>query len=171
MTKVVTEEFAPGTLRNEFFTVLFIIHDNDEVVQFVRTLLLYQDLIDSTVLSLITFALAGSEQHCLFHCNFTVKISHRQTCWHSEATGAGPDPDLACTTENNSLSPQVSSEAQDKTKTQESSPQSPLLCLHNACIQKSGGFLLGLFHLHICTYNLYNTLTACPLLFQTSKQK
>lgn len=56
-----------------------------------------------------------------------------------EATRAGPDPDLGCTTENNSLSPQASSEAQDKTKTQESSPQSPSLCLHNPCTQKKAG--------------------------------
>lgn len=37
--------------------------------------LLYWNLTDSTLLSLRTSSLTGSGQHCLFHCNFIVKIS------------------------------------------------------------------------------------------------
>lgn len=78
--KVLTEGFAPGTLCNEVFTVLNRRSAHEATVQFVRTLLQYQGLTGSPVLSLITSALAGSDQHHLFCSNFTVKISCRQTC-------------------------------------------------------------------------------------------
>lgn len=80
-----------------------------------------------------------------------------QTNLLTEATRAGPDPDLGCTAKNNSLRPQVSSEAQDKTNTQESSPQCPSLCLHHACTQKKVGVSSWDFFICIYVHITYTT--------------